>query len=203
MAAGYPTRAARETFRFDACRGHVTEATSSPPAARGHPATSPDVRCAPSWALLTACPRRSGILPALAPTARLSWLGWPLATLLVGAECRWRNPAPIRVCRTVAEGIDPVAFPRSPGWKPGDTGHENHPANHAARLRRIPTVRTRSAWCPRRPATRCPPASAGGFLWECQARRAGLWDGQMMFGFRADSPQIRPWGGAVHSLRIV
>jgi len=27
--------------------------------------------------------------------------------------------------------------PRSPGWKPGDTGHENHPAIHAARRHAI------------------------------------------------------------------
>jgi len=27
---------------------------------------------------------------------------------------------------------------RSPGWKPGDTGHENHPAIHATRRRVIP-----------------------------------------------------------------
>jgi len=30
-------------------------------------------------------------------------------------------------------GIRPVNVPRSPGWKPGDSGHENHPAIHASR----------------------------------------------------------------------
>jgi len=34
-----------------------------------------------------------------------------------------------RRCR----GIPPVNVPRSPGWKPGDSGHENHPAIHASR----------------------------------------------------------------------
>jgi len=30
-------------------------------------------------------------------------------------------------------GIGLVTRPRSPGWKPGDSGYENHPVIHAAR----------------------------------------------------------------------
>ncbi len=30
-------------------------------------------------------------------------------------------------------GTGPVNVPRSPGWKPGDSGHEHHPAVHASR----------------------------------------------------------------------
>ena len=31
----------------------------------------------------------------------------------------------------VMPGLGLLVSPRSPGWQPGDTGHENHPAIHA------------------------------------------------------------------------
>jgi len=36
-------------------------------------------------------------------------------------------------CRPVEQGIGVVTLPRSPGWKPGDTGPGNHPVIHATR----------------------------------------------------------------------
>jgi len=36
------------------------------------------------------------------------------------------------VARTREQGIGPVTDPRSPGREPGDSGHDNHPAVHAA-----------------------------------------------------------------------
>jgi len=32
-----------------------------------------------------------------------------------------------------SRALGPVNVPRSPGWKPGDSGHEHHPAIHASR----------------------------------------------------------------------
>jgi len=47
---------------------------------------------------------------------------------------RCRDPAANRVLTTRTQAIGPVAGPRSPGWQPGDSGCENHPAVHAASL---------------------------------------------------------------------
>jgi hypothetical protein len=44
-----------------------------------------------------------------------------------------------KACHPESPGFRRGLFvcPRSPGWQPGDTGHENHPAIHAARLHAI------------------------------------------------------------------
>ena len=63
--------------------------------------------------------------------------------------------------------------PRSPGWKPGDSGSKNHPASHAARLHFLLLVAPGIAWHRERDATRCPLASAGSFLWPARQEAPG------------------------------
>ena len=80
-----------------------------------------------------------------------------------------RNRAANHVLTTREQRIGPVTDPRSPGWKPGDTGYENHPAVHAGWRRALSRFKPISHGTREGMHTRSPPASAGGFLCERRA----------------------------------
>ena len=108
------------------------------------------------------------------------------------ARRRCRDPAVNRVLTTREQGIGPVTVPGSPGWKPEDSGHENHPAVHATRRHVISRFSPRShgTWEDMRPGVPRLPPGASCAVRACeaesktgerapskgvrQARRAGL-----------------------------
>jgi len=71
-------------------------------------------------------------------TPRVSTVGMPRIPLLMVREGAQQRVAAagiqlrIVLRRPREHGIGPVTDPRSPGREPGDSGHDNHPAVHAA-----------------------------------------------------------------------
>ncbi len=127
MAAGYPTRAARETFRFDACRGHMTEVTSPPVSGRGHPATSLDVRCAhPGLCSLRVRGAPASCLRLLPQPGSHGWGDPSLRCLSVPNAAGEIQVRSVFVGPLQRESI-PSPFQEAPGGNPGTPGAKTTP----------------------------------------------------------------------------